>query len=281
LAKWPAIDVLSGPADIVLALVDDFGPTAMEERPESIRIFFSDHLRRDKARAALAAAGHHVQPIDVDDEDWATRSQEGLGPVTVGRITVVPPWRAPGTVVILPSMGFGTGHHATTRLCLTALQAIDLARRSVLDVGTGSGVLAIAAVRLGAARALGVDCDADAIGAANENLRLNPDARGVRFQVADLEAGDLPVADVVTANLTGALLTRSARRLAALVKPGGVLILSGLLENERDTVLEAFDDAGVSGGVAVSESTGPARAELRTIWEAHEEGWVGLGLCCN
>lgn len=156
-------------------------------------------------------------------------------------------------------MGFGTGHHATTRLCLRALQAVDLADRFVLDVGTGSGVLAIAAVRLGAARAAGIDYDADAIQAANENLHLNSGAESVEFQVADLSAGDLPAADVVIANLTGAVLIRSAASLLDLVRPEGVLIVSGLLDEERDDVLRAFRSA-------------------RVVWKQSEDGWVALAM---
>ena len=156
-------------------------------------------------------------------------------------------------------MGFGTGHHATTRLCLAALQFVDLTNAFVLDVGTGSGVLAIAAVRLGAARALGVDSDADAIRSAHDNLAFNPDVRGVAFEVADLTSTALPIADVVTANLTGALLVRAAARLAGAVRPGGTLILSGLLPHERTEILQAF-------------------AALELFWEQEEDGWLGLAL---
>jgi ribosomal protein L11 methyltransferase len=282
LSLWPALELHSSDADIVAALVDDFSPTALDEQSGAIRVFFSTSELRDAARAALAAAAYDVRAVDVDDEDWARRSQRELRAVTVGGVVVAPPWAQaagpgapsnsnPAVVIIEPSMGFGTGHHATTRLCLRALQAIDLARAFVLDVGTGSGVLAIAAARLGAERALGIDHDADAIASARTSLLLNPDVHAVEFQVADLERGGLPVADVVIANLTGTLLVRSAESLRGLVRPGGTLIVSGLLEAERHDVERAF-----AGSVGRVLSDPPY-----IVWEEHEDGWVGLGLCCN
>jgi ribosomal protein L11 methyltransferase len=142
--QYPAIDVRTDVPDLVLAMVDDYRPTAVEERDASVRIFFSAGADRDRAQHALASQ-FEVAAIDVDDEDWARRSQENLKSVTVGGVTVTPPWTARGIsqpssmeVVILPSMGFGTGHHATTRLCLAALQTLDLTDRDMLDVGTGS-----------------------------------------------------------------------------------------------------------------------------------------------
>ena len=141
-------------------------------------------------------------------------------------------------------MGFGTGHHATTRLCLAALQSIDLRDKFVLDVGTGSGLLAIAAVKLGAAGAFGIDDDADAIQAANENIVIN-NVTNVEFRVSDLMKDTLPRADVVVANLTGALLVRAASRLLHAVRPGGVLIISGILATERDEIRRAFANQGI------------------------------------
>src|SRR6185436_15861594 len=118
----------------------------------------------------------------------------------------------------------------------------------ILDVGTGSGVLAIAAVRLGAARALGIDVDEDAITAARENLTLNPEvASRVRFEIGDLSTsvpGQGTEVGILTANLTGALLVRAARTLIDAVIPGGILILSGLQLHERAEVMRAF--AGTS-----------------------------------
>jgi ribosomal protein L11 methyltransferase len=132
----------------------------------------------------------------------------------------------------------------------------------VLDVGTGSGVLAIAADRLGAARAVGIDSDADAIQSARENLALNPAVTRVRFETADLSAMPLPIVNLVTANLTGALLVRSAPTLLAALGAGGTLILGGLLAHERDDVCAAFAGAAV-------------------FWEQEEDGWVGLALTFN
>ena len=234
--------------------MDDFSPTAVEERDSGLRVFFATPTARDAAVSALGRQ-FSVTAVDVDDEDWARRSQEDLSPITVGRITIVPSpeprapspesrapspeSRAPLTIVIPPSMGFGTGHHVTTRLCLAALQSIDLRDAFVLDVGTGSGILAIAASALGAARALGMDDDQDAIAAAKENLEFNRVAN-VTFEVGDLMTGHLPAADVVVANLTGAMLVRAAARLMEAVRPGGVLIVSGIMATEGDEVRRAF-----------------------------------------
>ena len=263
---YAAIDVRTDTPDLLLAIIDDFGPTAVEERGDITRIFFSSAAVRDAAQQA-AAEHYPTTAIDVPDEDWARRSQENLKAITVGRITVAPPWDLstlspePSAlrVVILPSMGFGTGHHITTRLCLAALQAIDVADRVVLDVGTGSGVLAIAAVRLGAARALGIDFDADAIQSARENLELNPGVHDVTFETVDLSARALPPADIVTANITGAVLIRSAAALLAAVRPGGTLILSGIQSHERDEVRAAF-------------------ASGQIVWERDEDGWAGIAV---
>ena len=262
--EYPALEIRGESTDRLLMLVDDFGPTAIDERCDSVRVFFATPDARDAAQAAVAAA-FTVTAIDVPDEDWARRSQENLTPITVGRITIAPPWAPPAlcrlpaalVVTIQPSMGFGTGHHATTRLCLEAMQAIDLKGATVLDVGTGSGVLAIAGARLGAARALGIDVDPDAIQSARDNLAMNPDAAHVTFDVADLTSAALPKAGLVTANLTGALLVKAAPLLLAAAEPGGVLILSGLLAHERDEVCRAFAPAAV-------------------CWSREEDGWVGL-----
>ena len=281
--QYPALSVTGADGELVLAVADDHSPTAAEQSGDSITIFFRDASARDAAHQAIAAVFPRaaIAAREVDDEDWARRSQENLQPIAVGRLIICPSLRdlralrsspqPPGssllTIIIQPSMGFGTGHHATTRLCLLALQREELAGRSVLDIGTGSGILAIAAACLGAARAVGIDHDPDAIHAARGNLMLNPDAAGVAFEVADL--ADLTVglkadtttatvtADVVVANLTGALLAREARRMLAAVRPGGRLIVSGLLAAEHDQVIAAFHPAEI-------------------LWESREDEWVVL-----
>ncbi len=264
---YPALDVAGADPDLLLAMLDDFSPTAIEERDAGVRAFFATAAARDAARTALGAA-FSVAALDVSDEDWARRSQEHLQPVTVGRITILPTESAARdrdaaiTLVIRPSMGFGTGHHATTRLCLDALQRIDVAGARVLDIGTGSGILAIAADRLGAAEAIGLDVDADAIQSARENLTLNPGATRVRFDVADLAQANAELAggaDIVLANLTGALLVRAAGTLRAAVRPGGVLIVSGLQSHERRDVVEAL-------------------APAKILWQAEEDTWIGLAM---
>ncbi|HYS24970.1 MAG TPA: 50S ribosomal protein L11 methyltransferase [Vicinamibacterales bacterium] len=250
---WPALDIAQPDADdLIQAFLIDFNLAAVDDS----RFFFHTHGDRDRAAAALRAGfpGIDARPVDVLDEDWAARSQAALRAIQIGSLIVAPPWdvqagiRDPGsgvrTIVIQPSMGFGTGHHATTRLCLAALQEIDLRGRSVIDVGTGSGVLAIAARRLGASGVLGIDDDADAIAAAEENVALNRESR-IALEVADLRASTIGQFDVVVANLTGALLVSTAPRLQSFTVSGGRLVLGGFLEEEERDVLAAFATCAV------------------------------------
>ena len=244
---WPALDIQQAD-DLVLAFLIDFNLAATDES----RFFFHNHDDRDRAATALRASfpGIDAHPVDVPDEDWAARSQAALRAIQVGNLIVAPPWdipEGPGfsrTIVIQPSMGFGTGHHATTRLCLAALQQLDLTGRSVIDVGTGAGVLAIAARRLGASGVLGIDDDADAITAAEENVALNHASR-IALEVADLRASKIGQFDAVIANLTGGLLMASADRLTSFAAPGGRLVLSGFMDHEERDVLAAFVNCAV------------------------------------
>jgi ribosomal protein L11 methyltransferase len=266
---WPALDIHVPSCDpqlaeLVLAGIDDYQPTAIQESDETsrLRAFFTSAESRDAAARALAESfGTHlfVEILSVEDEDWAARSQAQLRAIKVGRIVIAPPWDTGSrnvlgtiTIVIRPSMGFGTGHHATTRLMLGAVQRLPLADQTVLDVGCGSGVLAIAAIRLGARSAVGIDIDPDALANATDNAALNQIGDRVRFEESDFRTMSAR-ADVVMANLTGALLERSAATLGALVTPAGHLIASGFMQAEADAVTSALNTVADLESIAQEE----------------------------
>jgi ribosomal protein L11 methyltransferase len=268
---YPALRIrLADPApsrvDELLAILDDFQVTAVDDSDDDVRVFFTRESERDAAFDRLRSETDlTVSNEDVPDEDWAARSQAGIGPVEVIGLTIAPPWAAAAarsahsgqTIVIQPSMGFGTGHHPSTRLCLRLLQQTLLTGRSVLDVGTGSGVLAIAAAVLGAGRVTGVDVDPDALANARENLELNGLSGRVELIERDLSAGPggLERSDVVLANLTGGWLCRDAATLAGLVAPGGCVIASGFQTHELADVTSAFAASGLSLAAKVEEAS--------------------------
>jgi ribosomal protein L11 methyltransferase len=260
---WPALDLDARPGvplppgfDDTLALVlDDAGPIAVEERAGvHWRVYFDAAPARDEAAGLIRSrlgSMLDLVPVSVEDEGWAVKVQQDLGAVRVGRFLVAPPWdvpavgpasetEAPLVIVIEPSMGFGTGHHQSTRVCLLALQTLDLTGARVLDAGTGSGVLAIAAARLGASSVVALDNDPDAVDAARDNVTRNGLVATVTCEVADLAALDATPARVVTANLTAFLLRRFADRLAAAIAPEGYLVTSGFTADQVPLVLDAF-----------------------------------------
>lgn len=257
LRTWPALDlrtdrpVSHADEDHVALALDGLGVAAVEhDGGRGWRVYFATARERAMAAAALPAVlggAFRVTSLDVPDEGWAAKVQSVLRAVEIGGLVVCPPWDLPGAVppatrviVIEPSTGFGTGHHQSTRLCLQALQRLDLPGRRVIDVGTGSGVLAIASRLLGAAEVLAIDTDADAVASARDNADRNGVGGEIAFLVEDLASIDVAAADVVLANLTAVLLRRLATPLAGLVAPGGILVTSGFNSDQVTLVTESF-----------------------------------------
>jgi ribosomal protein L11 methyltransferase len=272
LADYPALEIeFRLPRDASLpdrlyALLDDFEPAAIheDESGDRWRVFFRSPERRDAASAAISSTIDrrllHSAPLDVPDEDWARRSQDGLRAIEAGGLIIAPPWDVPnvkaegrrqkaeGTrqqadlpvIIIEPSTGFGTGHHATTRLCLRALRRLELRGARVVDIGTGSGVLALAAWKLGAADVVAIDNDPDALDNARDNIARNGAGASIDIIRDDLESLRIQRADIVLANLTGAVLVRFASELRGLAVEGGYLILSGFSPDDIPVILRAF-----------------------------------------
>ena len=191
---------------------------------------------------------HQVERIE--DQDWERSWMDNFQPMRFGRrLWIVPSWHAapePDAVNLLldPGLAFGTGTHPTTSLCLQWLDGQDLTGSNVLDFGCGSGILAIAALLLGAERAVGTDIDPQALEASRDNANRNGIAPE-RFPVYLPQ--DLPTeqADVVVANILAGPLVQLAPQITALVKQDGRLALSGILAEQADEVRAAYCDAFV------------------------------------
>jgi ribosomal protein L11 methyltransferase len=247
-------------------LVDDgLGARIDPNRPATIRAYVParDGAAADRARATVDEALGHLQafglrPIGelrarfVDEADWADAWKAHFGVLRLGRRLVVKPsWlrhRRTGAEVVIdldPGMAFGTGLHPTTRLCLEALE--DRAARGplgrVLDLGCGSGILSIAAVRLGATRVLGLDIDPIAVEATVANARHNRVGKRVRAREGTIPSHEGPF-DVVLANLIAGILVELAPNLASELGPGGTLIASGIFIDREPEVRTALARAG-------------------------------------
>ena len=208
--------------------------------------WFFDRAAAEEARAALGGA-----IAEVADEDWGEGWKKDFRPLDVGRVRVRPSWIDEPTptgaveVVLDPGMAFGTGTHPTTSLCLAALSDLLTARpgASVLDVGTGSGLLAIAARKLGAGRVAANDEDPVAVRVAGENAERNGAALELTVDPVEAIAGTF---DVVVANILANVLVALAPALAAKLAPGGVLLLSGILGPQEDEVRRAHVAQGLA-----------------------------------
>lgn len=231
--------------------VDDLFVTHVAE-PEDLEAFL------DQARATFAEL-LGPEPVDittnwVDHEDWAETWKRGLAPRRIGGCLVVtttwhPVDPGPGDIILVidPGMAFGTAEHGTTRGCLRLLERAVGTGHRVLDVGAGSGILGIAAARLGAAEVLALEGDPLATEALAENVALNGVADRVRWEERWADKAFLAAlapCDGVVANIESGILRPLMGGFAAALRPGGWLILSGILEHEWPGIRDAAEGAG-------------------------------------
>lgn len=234
-------------------------------RPVTVRTFLTvadtTEATLDQIRTVLWALGRlrHVGELTITEraeEDWANAWKAHYYTHRIGeRVTVRPPWHesetepAPDQVMIVldPGMAFGTGLHPSTRLCVLALEQELRLGTTVLDVGTGSGILAIAAAKLGAAGIDAVDIEPVAVRSTRENAELNGVADHIRVEQGSV-GPDAPFTgtyDLVLANIIARILIELADDLARAVAPGGTLALSGIIGMREPVVRRAFDTTGL------------------------------------
>ena len=247
-------------ASLIQRLTDN-GCLGMIESDDSLLAYFPSALDVDTIKndltllqTLLEKSGHiHELTYEyalIPEKDWNETWKKGFHPVDVGRqFTVLPCWEKKNkdrfNLVIDPGMAFGTGHHETTRSCLVLMEryAPKTAKDNFLDLGTGTGILAIAARKLGYRHVVGIDTDILALDAARDNIVIN--------SVPDVEIRDEIFAecreafDVIAANLISGVLVSLAPLLFPRMNPGGIAILSGILSGQEAEVIEAMEQAGL------------------------------------
>lgn len=201
---------------------------------------------------SLSAVGSlEVTTMEIDDQDWVNVWRKYYKPIHTGRIVVVPNWikyepKDSETPIFIDSgMAFGTGEHETTRLCLELLGELEVADKEVLDIGTGSGILGIAAAALGAKSVFMSDLDIVAVESAKKNLALNTVVSDVTIKQCDLLSETDISGDIVLANITADILIRLSKDIKEHMRPSGYLIISGIIHMRADDVRGAFLSSGL------------------------------------
>ena len=253
-------ELLDKPRDIVKVHMY----LAPDENPAEILPLFRERLDNSGIEYTLETSG-------VEQEDWQNAWKKYYHAMDIGsRLAIVPGWeqyKTDRTVITMdPGMAFGTGTHETTSLCLETLDSLVKGGERVLDIGTGSGILAIAALKLGAAVAEGVDIDPMCVRTAGENARRNGVQDRFTVLVGDLSDKASGQYNIITANIVAAAILSLAPHVPALMAPGARFIASGIIDTRKDEVLTGLRAAGLEP-VEVKEKRGWACIICKTAGE--------------
>ena len=233
-------DLLDQPRDIVKVHMY----LAPDENPAEILPLFKERLEASGVEYKLETSG-------IEQEDWQNAWKKYYHAMEIGqRLAIVPGWETYDTdrivITMDPGMAFGTGTHETTSLCLETLDSMVKGGERVLDIGTGSGILAIAALKLGAASAEGVDIDPVAVRTAGENAALNGVQDKLTVLVGDLSDKASGTYDIITANIVANAILSLAPAVPGLMAEGATFIASGIIDSRKDEVIAGLEKAGLA-----------------------------------
>ncbi|HPU85267.1 MAG TPA: 50S ribosomal protein L11 methyltransferase [Candidatus Latescibacteria bacterium] len=255
---------ITAPREFLDALTDraaelgTLGSCESGDDPVNLSFYFRPPLHEEAVRSAfLESVPSHASGIirisltTETARDWEQEWRRNLHPLRVGRAWLVhTSWQSPAgyptriPIVIDPKMAFGTGTHATTRLCLEEFERVRLKGTRVLDVGTGTGILAIAAAKSGAEPVVAVEIDREAIACARENVNLNGTGNTISLREGTIAEVPERGFDLIIANIEYRTLVATGEQLRARIRPNGRAVFSGILQQEADSFVEAMTNAG-------------------------------------
>jgi ribosomal protein L11 methyltransferase len=254
--------------ELLIASLDDAGFEGFEQREDAL-LAAGTVGKVDAVMAEAVAKANDIQVRQeiIQPQNWNAQWEADYQPVVVpGWCTVRAHFHPPATdtpheVVVTPKMSFGTGHHATTWLMLEAMKRIDFRNKTVLDFGTGTGVLAILAAKLGASKVLAIDNDAWSVENACENVEMNSVAQAVEVVAGSLEVTPVKAYDIILANINRHVLLEYMEQMHGLLTHEGIALISGLLAEDEPVITEAAAAAGFMSELA-----------------RHRAGWIALRL---
>lgn len=253
--------------DLMSGILSTYPIVGIEEGMDELTVCFEQNDWQDHYRESIleecAEIGVKATILKVgteEDQNWNAEWEKTVDPVVVNeRIVIVPEWRAdeydaPLKLVITPKMSFGTGHHATTRMMCLLMERYVVPADRWIDVGTGTGVLAILARKLGASWVYAFDNNEWSVLNSQENIERNGVVEGILLEQKELQEVELPPVDGIAANLYRHLVIPYAAAFTKAVKPGGVILVSGILKYDADEIRAAFTDAGCTEVERLDES---------------------------
>lgn len=238
-------------SEILIAELSDLKFYAFQEEENSLLAFVKEeNFNEDVLKEFLSNKNLSYNQITITETNWNAKWESEFEPIIVDQfVTVRAPFHQPvlnvkHEIIITPKMSFGTGHHATTYLMLQQMQHIDFRNKTVLDFGTGTGILAILAKKLGAKKVVALDNDSWSINNAQENINANHCKDIILLQKEDLK--ELETFDVILANINLNVLTEHSVQLNQITDQNSKLLLSGFLLNDEEKITESFSKLGFS-----------------------------------